>query len=284
MITGGTGFVGRELVKQLRAHNHKITIYSRNELPIRMGITTVTGKLDDAASLDHAMNGVDTVIHLAAVISPKNPAEFQTINVEGTQHILDACTRNKISRFIFMSSYVADPIFETPYGISKHRAEERVRGTTLNWTILRPTLIYGKDTNPLTQLITLVSKYPIVPAIYGILQPISVADVADAVIKTISAPKSFKHTYTLAGDEPISTATLCKRIAHTLGLKRIILRLPPLFSRIMLRPATIVSPGLATSITHLLNARPLSTEGAFHDFGWKPQPFAPQFEAMLKQN
>jgi len=162
LITGGTGFIGPYLINSLLKAGEKVKILSRKTSNIDFlkgkNIELVFGDLSDPYSLERATKGVDTVYHLAALVGEKNVPyeEFEKANVIGTRNLIEACIKNEVRRFIFISSTeamgnVINGNEETPckpitdYGKSKLEAEKIVNlySRRIGITIVRASYVYG---------------------------------------------------------------------------------------------------------------------------------------------
>src|SRR5947207_11117790 len=151
-ITGGTGFVGREIVRQLHEEGRTIRLLARNadservqEMISRYRVEVHTGNVLDAASLAGALEGMHAVIHLVGIISEIGESTFENIHTLGTQNILAATRDAGIERFVHMSALGVRPGSISRYHQSKWAAEEEVRQSDLDYTIFRPSLIYGPE-------------------------------------------------------------------------------------------------------------------------------------------
>lgn len=142
-VTGGTGFVGGRLLKAALEQGHEVRALTRKGRRPRGGIEWIAGSLEDPESLERLVSGTDAVIHVAGVINAPDPAEFEKGNVEGTLRMLAAATAAGTRRFVHVSSLSAREPDISRYGASKARSEELVRGSGLDWTIVRPPAIYG---------------------------------------------------------------------------------------------------------------------------------------------
>jgi nucleoside-diphosphate-sugar epimerase len=160
-LTGATGFVGRHVVTLLGSGKHAVTALVRNPALTNFPpkFHAVHGDLEDAAALDNLCNGVDVVIHLAgAVNSPKRDGYFAA-NESGTRNVAEAATRNKVKRFVHISTLSAREPQLSSYGASKNAAEEALKRFTnkMSVVILRPPAVYGpgdKATFPLLRALT----------------------------------------------------------------------------------------------------------------------------------
>ncbi|MBI0476331.1 NAD-dependent epimerase/dehydratase family protein [Sphingomonas sp. MA1305] len=142
-ITGATGFVGRVLVDRALAAGHHVRALTRRAQPARDGVTWVEGALDRPGSLADLVAGSDAVIHVAGVVSAPDRAGFVAGNVDGTRTMIAATQAAGIARFVHVSSLSAREPQLSLYGWSKRESEALVAASPLDWTIVRPTGVYG---------------------------------------------------------------------------------------------------------------------------------------------
>lgn len=142
-ITGGTGFVGKRLIEQALVAGHQVRALTRRPQPPREGLAWITGALDTPDALAELAAGADAVIHVAGVVNAPTRAAFAAGNIAGTQAMVDAATAAGVRRFIHVSSLAAREPQLSTYGWSKHGAEEIVAASTLDWTMVRPTAVFG---------------------------------------------------------------------------------------------------------------------------------------------
>jgi nucleoside-diphosphate-sugar epimerase len=142
-ISGGTGFVGAHLVDAALAAGHEVRALTRRPQPERPDVNWIAGSLADRAALEELIDTSDAVIHAAGVISAPDAAGFEAGNVTGTLAMLAAATAGGTRRFVHVSSLAAREPKLSLYGGSKARAEELVRGSGLDWAIVRPPAVYG---------------------------------------------------------------------------------------------------------------------------------------------
>ena len=142
-VTGGTGFVGSHLIDIALDSGHTIKALTRRDQPEREGLQWIAGDLQDRSALEQLVGDMDAVIHVAGVISGHDAAAFELGNVGGTLSMLAAATAGGVHRFVHVSSLAAREPKLSMYGASKARAEELIRSSGLDWSIVRPPAVYG---------------------------------------------------------------------------------------------------------------------------------------------
>jgi nucleoside-diphosphate-sugar epimerase len=142
-VTGGTGFVGAHLIDAAVAAGHSVKALTRRDQGERASVGWVKGDLADRSALERLVESADAVIHVAGVINAQQAAGFQDGNVAGTLTMLAAATAGGVQRFVQVSSLAAREPKLSLYGASKAEAEELVRGSGLDWSIVRPPAVYG---------------------------------------------------------------------------------------------------------------------------------------------
>lgn len=212
-LTGGTGFVGSELLRQLVAAGHEVRVLvrrgSEGKLAAGSGVEVWHGDATDPATLVGAMAGCDAVIHLVGIIRefPAKGITFERLHVEATGNVLAAARDQGVQRYLHMSANGTGPGGATAYHRSKWAAEQAVRASDRDWTIFRPSLIFGKGGEFVTMLADLIRKLPVVPVIgdgqYR-MQPVAVEQVAESFVKALAMPETVGQTYQLGGSESYS--------------------------------------------------------------------------------
>ena len=142
-VTGGTGFIGSHFIELALAAGHRIRALTRRPQPPRDNVEWLEGSLADAGAIRDLVGGCDCVVHIAGVLTARDPAEFERGNVQGTLAMLAAATASGITRFVHVSSLAAREPGLSNYGGSKARSEELVKSSGLDWVIVRPPAVYG---------------------------------------------------------------------------------------------------------------------------------------------
>lgn len=210
-VTGGTGFVGREVLWRLHEAGHNARLLVRpplsdrtRQLAYRHGAELVMGTLEDGEALVGGMTGCDAVIHLVGIIHELGDSTFARVHVGGTEAILAAADQAGVRRLVHMSALGTRVDARARYHQTKWQAEERVRAGNLDWTILRPSVIYGRE-DGFVNLLARVCKFsPVIPLFGGgrnRLQPIAVESVATAFVRVLNRPDTTGRTLDLCGGE-----------------------------------------------------------------------------------
>lgn len=210
-VTGANGFVGRHFLAQLDpSTTPELRCLAREAgalapLLRAPGWRAIPGSLEDTAALARLLEGVHTVVHLAAVTGKARPARYQVVNVDGTRRLTEAARRAGVRRFIFMSSVAAGFPDQRhyPYAWSKRAAEQVVRESGLGGVTLRPTMILGPGSPVLAGLRTLAAAP--VGVCFGDgaipVQPVHVADVAAVLAALVGRPDSSAVPIGVGGPE-----------------------------------------------------------------------------------
>ena len=231
LITGGTGFVGRHIVDQL-INEHDLAVLQREgrDASLPDGVRIIPGDVTDAGSLEGKLAGFDAVIHLVAVIEEHGDATFDRVIRQGTENILAAAQRAGVPRFIHMSALGAQDNPAYPYHQAKWRAEQAVRSSAFDWTIFRPSVIFGKGDGFITVLAGVVRQFPITP-IAGSgaakFQPVQVDDVAGCFVRAVNDPETTSgQVYELGGARQYSYEEMIDIIARHERVKRSKVHIP----------------------------------------------------------
>jgi nucleoside-diphosphate-sugar epimerase len=177
-VTGGTGFVGQRLIELAAARGHRVRALTRRPQEPREGVDWIDGSLEDRDALERLVTASDAVIHVAGIINAPDAAGFEAGNVGGTLAMLAAATAAGTRRFVHVSSLAAREPALSLYGASKARSEELVRGSGLDWVIVRPPAVYGPGDKETLELFRMAKAGLILLPPKGRLSLIHVDDLA----------------------------------------------------------------------------------------------------------
>jgi len=222
-VSGGTGFVGHEVVRQLCEQGHQVrALIHRANSALGREVETVRGDSAVGESLAGALQGCDAVIHLVGIIRefPAKGITFAKLHTESTRNMIQAASAQGIGRFLQMSANGARADAVTDYHKTKWAAEEELRHSNLDWTIFRPSLIFGAHDQFVNLLAQLIRRLPLVPVMgdgrYR-LQPVSVDDVAAGFVRALEVPDSVGQTYHCGGPSAYSYDEILDLVGKSLG-------------------------------------------------------------------
>jgi NADH dehydrogenase len=228
-VTGATGFVGRAVVQALRAEGYVVRcLVRRGSEPDLRGvgaIERVEGDVLSPQTLEEGMAGCDAVVHLVGIIREHVPTNttFYRVHVQATGNVVAAAASVGVRRYIHMSALGAREGARSRYHQTKWAAEEAVHACSLPWTIVRPSVIYGRSDGFVSLLVRVVRRLPVVPLIGGgRLQPVPVEQVAQGVARALALPAAVKQTYEVGGPDRVTLGELVDLIGKVLGRRRIL--------------------------------------------------------------
>jgi len=236
LVTGATGFVGREILRQLRAAGHSIRNLARDpqsqralEAATRHGAEVFPGDVLDVSSLPGGLAGVDAVIHLVGIISEAGRSTFENIHTRGTENVVAATRAAGVKRLAHMSALGTRPNAASRYHQTKWAAEEIIRRSGLAWTIFRPSIIHGANdgfVNLFARTSRLSPWLPVMGSGESKFQPVPVEVVAACFVKSLSEPRAIGQTYDLCGTEVLTLEQILDLILIVTGRRRWKLHLP----------------------------------------------------------
>ena len=223
LITGGTGVMGRALIKGL---NKNIRVLTLPDDPNARAVTDadiIYGDVSESDTIQGCCENVETVYHLAAVIISFNDEIYTQVNLEGTRNVVNEAVKAGVQHFIYISSASVVYPKTTAYSRSKRQAEKIVRESGLNYTIVRPTLVYDYEGSVEFDIfLDYLRLFPVVPFIgsgRAIKRPVFVEDVIAGLISLHGNPVSYGKTYNLSGGEEISIIDFARLCLELMGLK-----------------------------------------------------------------
>jgi uncharacterized protein YbjT (DUF2867 family) len=193
-VTGGTGFVGRHLLRMALAAGYDVRALTRGWKPPEDEISWVDGALDRPDALLKLCTGADAVIHIAGLINGSSQA-FDTVNVGGTAAIIDAARKAGVRRFIHVSSLAAREPELSYYGRSKAKSERLVAASGLEWTIIRPPAVYGPGDRETLELFKMARRGFVALPPAGRFSVIHVEDLCRLILAAIDEADTLSETY-----------------------------------------------------------------------------------------
>lgn len=296
LVTGASGYVGNNLVRRLvqlgrpvRAMAGSVEKALVRLKDVEPRIEIVKGDVTRPETLEEWMEGVDVVIHLVAIAIEKGKRTYELINTQGTINVVEAAKKAGVRRFINMCQNGASP--DVPYRFlrSKGIAQEYVARSGLDWTALRPTVIWGPQDEFANIQARLIKMTPIVFPIVGDgkaqFQPVYIGDVVEAFVRCVADPSTIGHEYELGGPEVLTYDEIVRRVLKALGTNRLRLKVPVGLLRpvVAIMQATLPNPPVTTTLLDLLAVPNVVKENALvAKFGIDPKPFTPESLSYMK--
>ena len=229
-ITGSTGFIGLNLVNQLVKKKYQVTCFVRKSSDIsklsKLNVKIIYGDITDKESISKAISNQKIIIHLAALTSEFSDkyGSSRLINVFGTKNLLDICKERKVNRIIVLSSESTKREIKGNYAKTKYEVDELVKNSGLDFTILRPSIVYGEGSGGLfKKTLNYIKILPIIPIIGSGEQritPIHVDDVVKAIISAIDLEITKNKEYDLPGPDKITFNNFIDNVLEILQIKK----------------------------------------------------------------
>ncbi len=284
LITGGTGFLGTHLAARLIQRGHRVRCGSRRKSPRFKTKGALLPELwyvdvTDENSLAKAMEGVDTVIHLVGILTETRRERFHTLHVKGTENVINACRSYGTRRYIHISALGTGKDARSQYHKTKWLAEELVRGSGLEFTVFRPSVIFGEGDRFTTLLAKLMRVFPMV-FVPGDgknrMQPVYVKDLVEAISVSIERSDTMGKTLEVGGRDILSFNDIVDAIADVLGTKRLKIHIPRPVVKVgaSIMEYALPSPPLTRDALLMLEEDNITSKNALEDiFAMEPTHF-----------
>jgi uncharacterized protein YbjT (DUF2867 family) len=239
-VFGGSGFIGRYVVKRLAAKGARVRVATRDPEGAKflkpMGavgqVAPVKVSISQADSVKAAVDGSDAVINLIGILSQRGRQSFRMAHVEGPQTIARAAAAAGVRQMVHVSAIGASAESASAYARSKALGEDSVRSALPESVILRPSVVFGPEDDFFNRFGAMARIAPALPLIDGgrtKFQPVYVGDVADAVLAVLQSEEYSGKTYELGGPEVMNFRELLEYILSETGRKRALVPAPALF-------------------------------------------------------
>ena len=289
LITGSTGYIGQHLVRRLIEQGERPRCLVRDpQKAARLfpgaSIEVVRGDTTDAASLAEAVKGVDTIVHAAFITADHKEGpgnHYEKTNVQGTRMLIQAAEKAGVRHLVEISGLGTKEDKPGSYMQGRYLAEQALKESTLDWTIVQPSVLFGKGAPFIKGLTDLIQNSPVVPLIGGgtvMFQPISVEDVVSVVLRILAEPeRASKQTFTIGGPEYYSFTQIIDLLMRTMHKAR------------LKAPAPRPLVGVGAAVMEAILPKPPLTKAALtlfsfdnttdlnsvqRQFGFEPQSFA----------
>jgi uncharacterized protein YbjT (DUF2867 family) len=234
-ITGGTGFVGAHLAGRLVADNHDVALIARGQDQRNNKILKLNNSQFFAADLSNvndlaiAFTGCDAIVHCAGINREIKSQTYERIHVQGTRNVCEAATRAGANKIILISFLRARPNCGSAYHESKWAAEEIVRASGLDYTILKPGVVYGRGDHMLDHLSHALQTFPVFASVgmsEKYMRPLAVEDLVAVIEAALKDPRLSRKTFGVVGPEQITLREAARRVGSSIGKKPMIFGMP----------------------------------------------------------
>jgi NADH dehydrogenase len=241
VLVGGSGFLGRYLVRELVANGHHCTVLSRHadrrrSVALQKGARLVQANVFDEDGLAAAIAGADAVVSMAGILNEGGSRDnrFERVHHDLPVMLANVSRDGGVTRFLHVSALNAGK-GDSRYLSTKGRAEESLRAVKgLDLTIFQPSVIFGRGDSFFNRFAALLKMAPVMPlaCAQSKMQPVHAGDVAASMVASIDLPAAIGQTYELGGPDVYSLKELVQFTADTLGIRRLIIPLPDMLSRL----------------------------------------------------
>jgi uncharacterized protein YbjT (DUF2867 family) len=292
LVTGASGFVGSHLVPAIIDAGHDVLALVRDDdasalverrlsTTQRRRLALRTGDVTEPATLPAALEGADAIVHLVAI--PRDwdgGASLRLVNTEGTRNIVKAATDAGVRRFVHLGALGVADDPELHYASSKAKAMAIVRASSLDWTILSPSLLFGPRDGFFNILAGLVRMSPGIVPITGTgearFQPLAITDLARIAVRVLADPSTTGTEYLLGGPRTWTYREIMEEVLRAMAARRVLVPMPVAVIRLVagaMEALRIKAFPVATDQLRQLkldNTGPL--DGVRAAFGFEPQP------------
>ncbi len=243
-VTGAAGYVGRNIVRSLRSGGHHVRCLVRSGSLKKKceNLEVVTGDIEVPDSLSGTMEGCDAVIHLTGIIRefPRQGVTFRGVHVLGTMNVIAEARKAGVRRFELMSANGARPDAPTEYWRTKWIAETAVRDSGFEWTVFRPSVIFGNEEPGITNFISvldgLLKALPLIIPVPGNgehrLQPVHVRNVAEGFVRALVCPAALGKTYEVGGPDIYTINRMIGLLRAVRGTRKVAYHQPTTILRV----------------------------------------------------
>jgi uncharacterized protein YbjT (DUF2867 family) len=295
LLTGGTGFIGRVLTRQLVESGHRVRLLLRPSLrtprlPTSVPVEVAVTGLDDTQGLRAAMRGIDTIYHLAGEEGEGGRSNLQVVDIDGTRALCQAASDARVRHLLYLSHLGASRAAGFPVLKAKGIAEEYIRKSGFSHTILRGSLLFGPGDEFTTGLAMLLAAapgfLPLPSRGETLLQPLWVEDLVTCLLWSLDNPDTVNQTFDLGGSETFALRQVVEIIMEAAGLHRMLVNWPTQSMRSMTIIMESIFPRFPASIfwlDYLAVNRTCPVETITRIFGLMPSRFASRLDYLRNE-
>ncbi len=292
LLTGGTGFIGRSLTRQLVEAGHQVRLLLRPSsrtprLPIGVPVEVAVASLNDAGGLRAAMKDIEAVYHLVGGEGEGGQANLQAVDIDGTRNVCQAAAEARVGHFFYLSHLGADRASGFPVLKAKGIAEEYIRKSGVPYTIVRGSMLFGPGDEFTTGLAMLLAAAPgLLPLPskgQSLVQPLWVEDAVTCLIWAMDNPEMLNRTLEIGGIETFSLRQVVEKVMELTRQPRLLVNWPTQSMRGLTIFMEFLYPRFPTSIfwmDYLAVNRTCPVDTVPRIFGLMPARFATRLDYL----
>ena len=239
-ITGGTGFVGRHLARELARNGHEVVLVARGHdrrdpsLLHEPRIGMIAANTHDVKGLQEAFAGCASVAHCAGINREIGSQTYESVHVQGTASVVTAARGAGVEKVVMLSFLRARPNCGSGYHESKWQAEQLVGESGLDFTIVKASMTYGRGDHMLDHLSHLLYTAPVFVTVglrERIVRPVAVQDLVTVLVAALTENRLSHQTVAVMGPESVTLSQVARRVDRLTGRPAVVVRAPALFNR-----------------------------------------------------
>ena len=291
-LTGASGFVGKEILKRLLEKDYNVFALVRDEKKLNItheNLTLVNGDILKVDTYKNALSNCDAIINLVGIIReyPKRGITFYKLHFEATKNLVDLAKQFHIKRFIQMSANGTRENAASNYHKTKYMAENYVIKSDLDYTIFRPSVVYGPGDEFINMLNSMI-KRTFLFTYFGDggykMQPVSVYEVAELFVNAIENRNTFKKIYSVCGNKVLTYKELLQLIIRITNKKVFLFSIPEIFISIFVKifGNTTFTPITTDQFIMLKEGNICKDDNIFNKLGVRQLPIEDVLKSYLK--
>ena len=283
-ITGGTGFIGRHLARELAQNGHEVILVARGldqrdpALLREPGVRMIPASTLDVTALRTAFAGCVGVAHCAGINRQIGSQTYAAVHVEGTASVVRAAGGAGVHKIVMLSFLRARPNCGSAYHESKWKAEELVRDSGLDFTVVKASMTYGRGDHMLDHLSHLLYTAPLFVTVglrEKLVRPVAVQDLVRVLVAALTEDRLSRQTVAVMGPEALHLSEVARRVGRLIGKHPVIVPAPAVFNYLVAKLAEGV---MKIPLASLAQVRMLQ-EGLYQAWGnvdWLPNDLLPR--------
>lgn len=294
LVTGGTGFIGRALLRHLFESGRDTRVLIRPSrrsprLPKGLPVEAAVVSLSDERAIRAALKGVDQIIHLAGAESQGRNASLLTVDMQGTENLARVAADSGIRRFVYVSHIGATRSSGFPVFKAKGIAEEHIKRAGVPYSIFRTSIVYGPEDHFTTNLSRLLQMspgfFPLPASARAVVQPLWVEDLVTVLLWSLDNETTLNRTYEIGGSEYFTVRQIVEMLMQVTHRPRVLFELHPVFMRALIVTLESFIPNYPASsfwLDYISINRTCPVENLPQMFGLMPARFSYRLDYLKR--